>query len=68
MTAIPKAFSGVLAPVLTPFTADLEPDAARFVRICRWLLDEGAVVSPSSAPPARAIRSPPPNATASSIT
>jgi 4-hydroxy-tetrahydrodipicolinate synthase len=33
--------SGVLAPVITPFTADLEPDPVRFVRHCRWLLDHG---------------------------
>jgi len=30
---------GVLAPVVTPFTPDLRPDAARLVRHCRWLLD-----------------------------
>ena len=30
---------GVLAPVVTPFTADLRPDAARLVRHCRWLLE-----------------------------
>lgn len=42
MSFVPETFSGVLVPVLTPFSADLEPDAARFVRICRWLLDEGA--------------------------
>jgi 4-hydroxy-tetrahydrodipicolinate synthase len=29
---------GVVAPVLTPFTADLRPDAGRFVDHCRWLL------------------------------
>jgi 4-hydroxy-tetrahydrodipicolinate synthase len=29
---------GVLAPVVTPFTADLQPDAERLVRHCRWLL------------------------------
>jgi 4-hydroxy-tetrahydrodipicolinate synthase len=29
---------GVLAPVITPFTARLEPDAARLARHCRWLL------------------------------
>ena len=28
---------GVLAPVLTPFDADLKPDPARFVRLCQWL-------------------------------
>jgi 4-hydroxy-tetrahydrodipicolinate synthase len=33
--------AGVLAPVITPFAADLAPDAPRFVRHCRWLLDHG---------------------------
>jgi 4-hydroxy-tetrahydrodipicolinate synthase len=28
----------VLAPVVTPFAADLAPDASRLVRHCRWLL------------------------------
>jgi 4-hydroxy-tetrahydrodipicolinate synthase len=40
MTAQP--FHGVLVPVLTPFTASGEPDAARFLSFCRWLLDQGA--------------------------
>ena len=40
MTAQP--FHGVLVPVLTPFTASGEPDAARFTAFCRWLLDQGA--------------------------
>ncbi|HLX29184.1 MAG TPA: dihydrodipicolinate synthase family protein [Casimicrobiaceae bacterium] len=31
---------GVLAPVVTPFTDDLAPDAGRLVRHCRWLLDQ----------------------------
>ncbi|HVH79311.1 MAG TPA: dihydrodipicolinate synthase family protein [Stellaceae bacterium] len=39
---MPQPFAGVLVPVLTPFTAAGEPDAARFVAFCRWLLDEGA--------------------------
>jgi 4-hydroxy-tetrahydrodipicolinate synthase len=33
---------GALAPTLTPFSADLEPDAPRFVAHCRWLVDNGA--------------------------
>jgi 4-hydroxy-tetrahydrodipicolinate synthase len=33
--------AGVLAPVLTPFGADLAPDPARLVRHCRWLLAHG---------------------------
>jgi 4-hydroxy-tetrahydrodipicolinate synthase len=32
---------GVLSPVVTPFHAALRPDARRFVRHCRWLLDQG---------------------------
>ncbi len=32
--------SGVLAPVITPFKADLSPDAARLVTHCRWLLSQ----------------------------
>jgi 4-hydroxy-tetrahydrodipicolinate synthase len=31
----------VLAPVLTPFGADLAPDPVRLVRHCRWLLAHG---------------------------
>ncbi len=34
-------FSGVISPALTPFTADLQPDPARFVAHCRWLLEQG---------------------------
>ena len=30
----------MLAPVVTPFDATLRPDAARWVRHCRWLLDQ----------------------------
>src|ERR1700719_3961865 len=37
-----QAFAGVLVPVLTPFTANGEPDAGRFVAFCKWLLDQGA--------------------------
>ena len=33
--------SGVLSPVVTPFGKDLAPDAARFVRHCKWLLAGG---------------------------
>lgn len=32
--------SGVFAPVITPFAADLRPDAARLVRQCKWLLSQ----------------------------
>jgi 4-hydroxy-tetrahydrodipicolinate synthase len=36
-----RRFSGVLAPVLTPFKKDLSPDTERFVAHCRWLLGQG---------------------------
>lgn len=36
-----RRLKGVLAPVLTPFTADLAPDEPRFVRHCQWLLSQG---------------------------
>jgi 4-hydroxy-tetrahydrodipicolinate synthase len=32
--------TGVLSPVVTPFGADLSPDAQRFARHCRWLLSQ----------------------------
>jgi 4-hydroxy-tetrahydrodipicolinate synthase len=32
---------GVLSPVVTPFRKDYAPDAQRFVRHCKWLLDHG---------------------------
>ena len=36
-----RRFTGVLAPVLTPFQRDLAPDGRRFVALCRWLLSAG---------------------------
>lgn len=33
---------GVLAPVLTPFKKNLEPDVQRFISHCRWLIDKQA--------------------------
>jgi 4-hydroxy-tetrahydrodipicolinate synthase len=36
-----KRLKGVLAPVVTPFTRELAPDAKRFVRHCKWLLAHG---------------------------
>jgi len=36
----PTRARGVLAPVVTPFGADLRPDPARFVGHCRWLLEQ----------------------------
>jgi 4-hydroxy-tetrahydrodipicolinate synthase len=32
---------GVLSPAVTPFRSDLAPDAARYLRHCRWLLENG---------------------------
>jgi len=37
-----ETFSGVIPPVLTPFTEELEADEGRFVEHCRWLLSQGA--------------------------
>jgi 4-hydroxy-tetrahydrodipicolinate synthase len=36
-----RHFSGVIAPVLTPFGEDGGPDAERFVEHCQWLMQEG---------------------------
>ena len=32
--------TGVYSPVVTPFKADLSPDAAKLVRICKWMLSQ----------------------------
>ncbi|MGE0697906.1 MAG: dihydrodipicolinate synthase family protein [Hyphomicrobiaceae bacterium] len=40
MTANPR-FSGVIAPVVTPFGEDGAPDADRFIDHCEWLLADG---------------------------
>jgi 4-hydroxy-tetrahydrodipicolinate synthase len=37
---------GVLAPVVTPFRADLSPDQERFIRHCRWLLSQNCSLAP----------------------
>jgi 4-hydroxy-tetrahydrodipicolinate synthase len=37
---------GVLAPVVTPFKADLAPDRERFIRHCRWLLSQNCGLAP----------------------
>jgi len=36
----PDRITGVLSPVVTPFTTDLSPDPDRFIRQCRWLLSQ----------------------------
>jgi 4-hydroxy-tetrahydrodipicolinate synthase len=35
-----KRIRGVLAPVVTPFKANLSPDRDRFIRHCKWLLSQ----------------------------
>jgi 4-hydroxy-tetrahydrodipicolinate synthase len=35
-----KRIAGVLSPVVTPFKADLAPDAGRLAKHCRWLLSQ----------------------------
>ncbi|HYE40618.1 MAG TPA: dihydrodipicolinate synthase family protein [Ramlibacter sp.] len=39
MTATSRP-QGIFSPVLTPFAADGAPDPDRFIRHCRWLLDQ----------------------------
>jgi 4-hydroxy-tetrahydrodipicolinate synthase len=41
MSSSPR-IKGVLAPVITPFNADLSPDAQRFTAQCRWMLSQGS--------------------------
>ena len=41
LAAAQKRIEGVLSPVITPFKRDLAPDADRFVRHCRWLMQSG---------------------------
>jgi 4-hydroxy-tetrahydrodipicolinate synthase len=41
MTAPATGLRGVLSPVLTPFGEDGKPSVPRFLRHCRWLLDQG---------------------------
>jgi len=41
MSSSPR-IKGVLAPVVTPFNADLSPDPQRFVAQCQWMLSQGS--------------------------
>ena len=41
MSSAPR-IKGVLAPVITPFNADLSPDADRLVAQCQWMLTQGS--------------------------
>ena len=35
-----QRITGVLSPVVTPFTRDLAPDPEKFIRQCKWLLSQ----------------------------
>jgi 4-hydroxy-tetrahydrodipicolinate synthase len=37
---MPEPIRGVLAPVVTPFKADLAPDSQRLIAHCKWLLSQ----------------------------
>lgn len=37
-----QRIKGVLAPVVTPFDQDLNPDTARFIAHCKWLISQGS--------------------------
>lgn len=41
MSTEPERFAGVLAPVVTPFNDDLDPDPWKLVKQCRWLASQG---------------------------
>lgn len=40
MNPATAGLEGLLSPVVTPFTADLAPDAERLIAHCRWLLSQ----------------------------
>src|SRR5213596_644913 len=44
--AASQRIRGVLAPVVTPFEADLAPDRKRFIRHCQWLLSQNCGLAP----------------------
>jgi 4-hydroxy-tetrahydrodipicolinate synthase len=44
--AASQRIRGVLAPVVTPFKADLAPDRERFIRHCQWLLSQNCGLAP----------------------
>ncbi len=37
-----QRIKGVLAPVVTPFDKDLNPDTTRFIAHCKWLVSQGS--------------------------
>src|SRR6266513_2129550 len=44
--AASQRIRGVLAPVVTPFKADLSPDRKRLIRHCQWLLSQNCGLAP----------------------
>jgi 4-hydroxy-tetrahydrodipicolinate synthase len=44
--AASQRIRGVLAPVVTPFEADLAPDRKRFIRHCQWLFSQNCGLAP----------------------
>ena len=44
--AASQRIRGVLAPVVTPFEADLAPDHKRFIRHCQWLVSQNCGLAP----------------------
>src|SRR5437763_1918016 len=42
-----QRIGAVLAPVVTPFEADLAPDRKRFIRHCQWLFSQNCGLAPS---------------------
>jgi 4-hydroxy-tetrahydrodipicolinate synthase len=45
-TTMNQSIRGVIAPVLTPFKADLSPDRERFIGHCQWLLSQNCGLAP----------------------
>jgi len=41
MSKTQQRIKGVLSPVVTPFDKDLNPDTARFINHCKWLISQG---------------------------
>ena len=41
MSKTQQRIKGVLSPVVTPFDKDLNPDTARFITHCKWLISQG---------------------------
>ena len=43
---VPKRLSGVLCPVVTPFSEGLRPNPDSLARQCRWLLSQNVGLAP----------------------